>query len=304
MLTYYPRDLESLTIVAREQSRAYAEWAGERQEVAMTEGQQQEDLGRSWGHTASDAFHASAAYFRSLPDEAWSGPTGCADWDERTLGSHILGEAVWFPNMLKGTTKGEPAHPGTLYDEMKAWTLDRQNSRLDEAADELRAAVDEAISQHAQETLDLGWTKVPLWQSTYVILMESVYHDWDTRAGRDPQTTIPTPWAVELAKAIDFSAPLIAHHDAVEGASGRYLLQVGDGVGPITIVTEGDELTAEKGAHGTPDVTLHLTADQCVRLVAGRFSVVGRVERGEVRAEGDRRRVEGFTRIFGGIANG
>jgi uncharacterized protein (TIGR03083 family) len=270
----------------------------------MIDVQQQADLARSWGHTAGDAFCASAAYFRSLPEDAWSSPTGCADWDERTLAGHIVGEAVWYPNLLSGIIKGEPAHPATLYVEMKAWSPDRQSARLDEAAGELRAAIDQALLQNAQETVNMGWANVPLWQSTYVILMESVYHDWDTRAGRDPQTTIPMSWAFELAKGITFSAPLIAHHDAVAGAAGRYLLEVGDGVGSITVVAEGDDLTVEKGAHGTPDLTLYLSADQCVRLVAGRFSLAGPVDVGTVRFEGDRDRIPGLNRIFGGIANG
>jgi uncharacterized protein (TIGR03083 family) len=269
----------------------------------MTEAQQ-EDLGRSWGHAASEAFHASAAYFRSLPADAWSGPTGCAEWDERFLSGHILGEAVWFANLLKGVTDGEPAHPASLYEEMKAWPPERQSARLDEAADELQAGIDAVSARYAQEIVDLGWTRLPLWRSLYIVLMEGAYHDWDTRAGRDPSTTIPTPWAVELAKGIDFSAPLIGHHDAVVGASSRYLLQMGDSAGPLTVVAEDGKLTAEKGAHGAPDVTLYLTADQGVRLVAGRFPPLSPVERGEVRAEGDRGRIEELSRIFSGIANG
>jgi uncharacterized protein (TIGR03083 family) len=271
-------------------------------EEAMSD--EQEQLGRSWGLTASDAFHASAAYFRSLPNDAWSGPTGCADWSERTLAGHIVGEAVWFPNMVKSITAGERPHPASLYEEMKTWPAERQSARLDDAADELRATLGASIPRYAYHQVDLGWMKVPLWQATYIILMESVYHDWDTRAGREPGSTIPTPWAVELAKGIDFSAPLIAHRGAVAGAPGRYMLQVGDGTGPITVVAAGGELTVEKGAQGTSDVTLYLTADQCVRLVAGRFKLADPVDRGEVGFEGDRALIEGLNRIFGGIANG
>jgi uncharacterized protein (TIGR03086 family) len=270
----------------------------------MIEGQQHEELGRAWGYLASDAFRASATYFRGLPDDAWDGPTGCAEWDERTLSGHLLGEAVWFPNTLRGVVAGEPPHPAALYDEMKSWSTDRQANRLDDAADEVRAAIDIAFPEHTLDLVDIGWTTVPLWQATGVMLMEAVYHNWDTRAGRDPKSTIPTPWAVELAKGITFSAPLIAHHNAVVGVSCRYHLQIGDGAEPITIVAEQGELSVDSGRHGTPDVVLYLTADQAVRLVAGRFPPVDAVERGEVRAEGDRGRIADLQRIFGGIANG
>jgi uncharacterized protein (TIGR03083 family) len=270
----------------------------------MTEGQRPEELGQAWGYTASDAFHASAAYFRTLPDDAWGGPTGCAQWNERTLSGHILGEAVWFPNTLRGVIAGEPAHPAALYEEMKSWEPERQANRLDQAAEEVRDVIDLALPTHAQDLVDIGWTKVPLWQATYVILMEGVYHDWDTRAGRDRMTTIPTPWAVELAKGLTFSAPLVAHQDAVANASGRFHLELGDGAEPVTVLAERGALKVETGRHGTPDVVLQLTADQCVRLVAGRFLLVDAVERGEVRIEGDPARIPELERIFGGIANG
>jgi uncharacterized protein (TIGR03083 family) len=269
----------------------------------MSEQQEQEQLGRSWARTATEAFHASAAYFRTLPDDAWGGPTGCADWNERTLAGHILGEAVWFPNMVKSATVGEQPHPPALYEDMNTWPPERQSARLDQAADELRATTDDALPEYSHHEVDVGWMELPLWQATYVALMEGVYHNWDTRAGREPDATIPTPWALELTKGIDFSAPIIAHRDAVPGASGRYLLQVGDGADPITVVAAGRELTVVKGVHGAPDVTLYLTADQCVRLVAGRFKLTGPVDRGEVRFEGDRALIGGLNRIFGGIAN-
>ena len=269
----------------------------------MSEGQRHEELGRAWGYTASDAFHASAEYFRSLPDDAWDGPTGCAEWDERTLSSHILGEAVWFPNTLRGVIAGVPAHPAELYEEMNGWSPDRQADRMDEAADEMRAAIDEAIPGHTDDLVDVAWAKVPLWQATYVMLMEGVYHNWDTRGGSDPAATIPTPWAVELAKGVTFSAPLVAHHGAVAAASGRYYIEVTDGAESLTILAEGGALTADRGLHGAPDVVLYLTADQCVRLVAGRFSLVDAVQRGQVRITGDGGRVAELQRIFGGIAN-
>jgi uncharacterized protein (TIGR03083 family) len=269
----------------------------------MTEGQSNDELGRAWGYTASDAFHASAEYFRTLPDDAWGGPTGCADWDERTLSGHILGEAVWFPNTLRGVIAGEPAHPAELYEEMKSWSPDRQADRLEKAADEVRSAIDDAIPAHTDDIVDVAWAKVPLWQATYVMLMEGVYHNWDTRAGSDPAATIPTPWAVELAKGVTFSAPLVAHHGAVAAASGRYHIDVADGAEPLTILTRDGALTAERGLHGTPDVVLYLTADQCVRLVAGRFSLVDAVESGRVRVAGDNGRIAEVQAIFGGIAN-
>lgn len=259
---------------------------------------------RAWAGAASEAFHASAEYFRALPDDAWHDPTGCADWDERYLAGHILGEAVWFPNLVRGLTSGEERYPSALYDEMMDWPPERQIPRLDAAADELVRAVEEAPEDACSKIVDIEWTKVPLWRATYVILMEGAYHDWDTRARREPNATIPTPWALELTRGLEFSAPLVAHRAALAGAPGRYRLQLTDGPDAFTVLVEGERLSFERGASGEPDLTLYVTADQCARLVAGRFPLAGPVEDGSVRIQGDRERIAGLNRIFGGIANG
>ena len=264
----------------------------------------QVERAREWGYTASEGFHASADFFHSLSGSDWDGPTGCADWNQRTLSGHILGEAVWFPRLLLGVTSHQPPYPAELYQGMKRWSPDRQVARLHEAADELRSAIDEAIPAYADEVVDVGWAKVPVWHATYVALMESVYHNWDTRGGRDPESPIVTPWALELASGIHLSAPIVAHHREIAGASGRYLLRVSDGVGPIEIVAEGDSLTVERGEHGPADVTIYLTAEQCVRLIAGRCPLAGPVKRREIRVDGEHALVAGLNRIFGGIANG
>src|SRR5579872_5809282 len=129
----------------------------------MTDGEAHVELSRAWGYTASDAFRASAAFFRSLPEDAWGGPTGCAEWDQRYLCGHILGEAVWFPNTLRGIVQGEAAHPASLYEEMMEWAPERQARRMDEAAGEIRAVIDVALPDHADDTVDVGWSRVPLW---------------------------------------------------------------------------------------------------------------------------------------------
>ncbi len=263
-----------------------------------------EPAARSWARTASEAFHAAAALYRSLPESEWTGPTGCAQWDQRTLCGHILGEAVWFPNLLRGVTRGEQPYPMELYDEMKAWPAERQSDRLDEAADELVQAVDDAIPEHLESVVDVGWSKVPLWRATYISVMEGVYHEWDARAGSDRASEIPTAWAVDTARGIDFSAPLIAHHKAIEGAQGRYRLDIGEGLGTLDIHATGTTVEATWGSVETPDVTIYLTADQAARLVAGRFKVAGESGVPAVRVDGDAALIAGLGRIFGGIANG
>ncbi len=258
-------------------------------------------LARSYATTAAEVHRDHASYLRSLPEQAWSGPTGCKEWTVRDLAGHVVGEAVWFPTLVRGITRGEPAPPDELWESFKTLPPNELADTLEQAADSIVSSVDEATTEHLQQTVDLGFTKMPLWQATFVCLFESVYHHWDARSGGDPAATVPTPWAQQLAtRAVEF-APLIASREAAGGAPGRYVLQVGDGVGPVTVTAQGGEVTIERGALDRPDVTARLSADQYVRLLAGRLDLARAIETGEVPVQGDRDRASGLNRIFPGV---
>jgi alkyl sulfatase BDS1-like metallo-beta-lactamase superfamily hydrolase len=142
---------------------------------------------------------------------------------------------------------------------------------------------------------------VPTVPSTSKPVIEAVYHHWDARAGREPEATIPPFWAVPLAALLVEFASLIAHRDGAIAAPGRYLFQIGDGVGAMTITVQEGQVRVERGALGTPDVTLHLSADRYARLLAGRLDLARALDSGEVQLEGGRARALELTRIFAGI---
>ena len=261
-----------------------------------------EDLASSFARTASEAFKDQAEYFHALPDDAWSDPTGCAKWTMHDLAGHIVGEAIWFPNLVRGVTEGAPPLPNELWDELKQLPGRAIADRMFEASKELVPAVEGATVEQLQQTVDLGFT-LPLWQALGVCMLEAVLHNWDGRAKREPGATIDTNWAQALSGfSVDF-APMLAHREAAQQAAGRYLLDVGDGVGPITVTAAEGEVTVERGRVGTPDVTVHLTADQYMRLLAGRLPLDPAMDRGEIAVEGDRPRAEGLNRVFAGIGS-
>jgi uncharacterized protein (TIGR03086 family) len=39
-----------------------------------------------------------------VPDEQWSAPTPCSDWDVRTLVNHVVGEQAWVVPLMAGRT--------------------------------------------------------------------------------------------------------------------------------------------------------------------------------------------------------
>ncbi len=106
---------------------------------------------------------------------------------------------------------------------------------------------------------------------------------------------------MRLAGGMPDFAPLVASKEGASAAPGRYLLQVGDGVGPVTIIARDGRVTLERDAVGTPDVTLLLTADQYARVVAGRLDLARATEQGDITVEGDRSRALSLNRVFQGI---
>lgn len=263
-----------------------------------------EDDGYDWGRAAADGFQSVAQYWRTVPNDAWKGPTGASEWNMRVLADHITGEAVWFANLVRGVTAHEDPLPGKIYEEMKAWPIERLAGAVEESGEALRSAIGEAGPDAMRATVDMGFEKLPLWRATYVSLAEAAFHGWDARVGRDPEATIPRDWALQLVRGIEWFAPSVAHRAAAERGPGHYLLRVGDEVGPITVAVEDGSIALQPGEVGQPEVAMSLTADQFVRLIAGRLDLGRLIERGAVRVEGDSVRVPVLQRIFRGIANG
>jgi alkyl sulfatase BDS1-like metallo-beta-lactamase superfamily hydrolase len=187
---------------------------------------------------------------------------------------------------------------------MKGWPVEKLARAVDSAGEELRSVIQGATPDHMRATVDVGFARLPLWQATYISLSEAVYHGWDARVGRNPEATIDTPWALQLALGMEWFAPQVAHRTAATTGGGRYLLRIGDEIGPMTVVVQDDNVALLPGEAGQADAALTLTADQFVRMIAGRLDLGRLIERRAVEVEGDTARVAVLQRIFHGIANG
>src|SRR5437764_12985726 len=260
-----------------------------------------EAVARAHAATAAEAFGDLARYLRALPAEAWGGRSGCSAWTIRDLAGHVVGEAVWFPTLVRGVTRGERPLPNAVYEALKTLPGAELADRMEQAAMDIPPAVAEATPAQLQQSVDVGFTSLPLWQATALPAIEAVYHHWDARVGREPEATIPPSWAVPLAALLVVAAPLIAHRDGAVAAPGRYLFEVGDGVGPMTVAVHDGQVTVERGALETPDVTLQLSVDRYVRLLEGRLDLARALDRGEVQLGGERSRALALTRVFAGI---
>jgi SCP-2 sterol transfer family len=183
-------------------------------------------------------------------------------------------------------TNGEPALPADVYEDLKKLPPDEMAKRTEDAARAIEASILEASSNHLHAEVDLGFTKMPLAMATAIAAMEGVIHDWDGRARREAPASIPTDQALVLLPWITQMAPMIARKDAAAGALGTYLLEVGDGVGPITVKATQTGVSVEMSRAPDPVVTLRLTADKYVRLITGRLELDG-ADRPTIGIEGD-----------------
>jgi len=218
----------------------------------------------------------------------------------RTLADHILGEAVWFPNLVRGVTRNEPALPAQTYEDLKALPASEVVEKLAELSWAIRDAISDAGEGDLQTEVDLGFTTMPLWQATFVAALEGTLHNWDAHARRDEPAKLLSSWAVTLAGGMPGAAPFFAHEDGVSRFPGTYLLDVGDGIGPLTVKIANRAVSITPGEPDTPpDASVNLTADEYVRLLTGRFKLT---EGGSI--EGDRAKACGLNVVFAGIANG
>jgi uncharacterized protein (TIGR03083 family) len=254
--------------------------------------------------TAAEGFRAAAGLYRSLSGEEWNGPTGCAHWNMRRLAGHTIGEAVWFPHLVLEVTRGVSALPASIWDELAALPGDELAVRIDRAAGNLVGEIAEVSDADLEKPADLGWTTMPLGQAMYVAMFEGVLHEWDGRARRESNATIPTPWAVQMARCIDQMVPALVHRASLAGGEGEYLLQVGDGIGSVLLHVTNDGVVLGSGDDSTAAITIELSADGYVRLLTGRYPLRQAIGRGEVRVQGSEEKVNALNRVFGGVANG
>jgi len=107
------------------------------------------------------------------------------------------------------------------------------------AADLVVQAIDGATAGHLEQAVDLGFTGMPLWRALHVGLMESIFHNWDGRARRESNATIPTAWALHLAMSMPEFVPFLVHRDAVPAVQGRVIASPRRIRRPTTASAEG-----------------------------------------------------------------
>ncbi len=107
-----------------------------------------------------------------VPDDAWTGPTPCADWDVRALVNHVVGEGRWVVPLLEGKTVAEvgDALDGDLLGDAPA-----------EAASTAGKAAVAALAEPGAttRTVHLSFGDFTAEEYAWQILADHVVHTWD-----------------------------------------------------------------------------------------------------------------------------
>ena len=93
-----------------------------------------EAAARAHAATAAEAYADLARYLRALPAQDWGARTGCSAWTMRDLAGHVVGEAVWFPILVRGVTRGEHPLPNEVHESLKTLPPDELADRMEQSA--------------------------------------------------------------------------------------------------------------------------------------------------------------------------
>ena len=264
-------------------------------------------------------------YLHALPVEALRQPSACTQWQVQDVVAHLIGVAETYASSVSRGLQGDtaplpgrlPAGQGTaalaaegiaqrsiaarqsLGDQLLA-TFDTTNDHLNRLLAGLRPQERPLLCYHpggmvaAQNFIDLR-------------LKELAVHEWDIRAGREPEarlspasipaimTTISESIASGSLRWAFWSGPKLP-------TPVRYRFIVsGTGPSKSDIVVDGDRLRMEDAKGTTADVAMRCNAETYVLLVYGRLDVEVASAAGRLIVQGDKALATAFGQWFRGI---
>ncbi|MDX1658361.1 MAG: TIGR03086 family metal-binding protein [Nitriliruptorales bacterium] len=112
----------------------------------------------------------------AIPDDRWSAPTPCSEWDVRDVVGHLTTECLWVPEILAGKTIEE------VGDRFEGDMLgDQPRQAFDAAADGALAAM--ADLDDLQRTVHLSFGDVPAEVYAWQLFTDALVHGWDAGRG-------------------------------------------------------------------------------------------------------------------------
>jgi len=171
---------------------------------------------------------------RATPPGAWYRPTPCDDWNVRDLVGHVVGENLWAPSLLEGTTIDDVGDrfDGDVVGDDPVGAWDRSSG----------GALAAAAATDLDTTVHLSFGDFPAAEYLWQLTVDAVVHGWDLARATGQDETIDPEVA---AACLSWFGP---NEDAYRHAGA---------IGPAVAVAEGgdaaSELVARFGRDPSPD---------------------------------------------------
>ena len=264
-------------------------------------------------------------YLHALPSATLSQPSACTQWQVQDVIAHLIGVAETYASSvsrgLKGDTSALPGHlpAGQGTAALSAESIAQRSIAARQTLGEQLLATFDTANDHLNGLLaGLGpeqWG-IPCYHPGGIVkaqnfidlrLKELALHEWDIRAGLEPDahlsptslpailTTISESIASGSLRWAFWSGPQLP-------TPVRYRFAVtGPGPSQSDIVVEGNMLRMEDAGGTTANVIVCCDTETYVLLVYGRLNLEAAVTSGRLTLEGDRHLAMAFGQWFRGI---
>ena len=264
-------------------------------------------------------------YLHTLPPEALGAPSACSQWQVHDVIAHLIGVAETYAGSVSRGLQGDTAPPagrppaGTANAAVSAEGIaQRSIATRQRLGDQLLTTFD-TTSDHLNcllAGLDAQQRDIPCYHPGGMVparrfmdlrLKELALHEWDIRAGLEPNAAL---------SAATYPAMLDLIADSIASGSLRWAFWAGPrlpravryrflvtGVGPdkSDIVVTGDSISMDEARDTLADVTFHCDTETYLLLVYGRLSPEAAMASGRLVVVGDQEMALAFGRWFKGL---
>jgi uncharacterized protein (TIGR03083 family) len=264
-------------------------------------------------------------YLQALPAEAWTKPSACAQWQVQDVVAHLVGVAEFYASAASRGLQGDTTPPagrlpaGASTGASSAESIaqrsiaarqhlgDQLLATFGSSGDHLNQLLARLTPEERQKPCYHPGGIVAAQNFIDLRLKELAVHEWDIRAGLEPEP--------HLSPA-SFPAILATISESIASGSLRWAFWAGpkparpvryrfviSGPGPDKpdLVIDGETIRMEDAGAATPNVTFRCDTETYILLVYGRLNLDSALASGRLGVKGNRQLASAFGQWFRGI---